>query len=228
MSKRPTRPQGLYDPAFEHDSCGVGFVAHIRGTASRSIVEDAYVMLKSMEHRAGVGAQPNSGDGAGILTAIPHEFLARVVRDELRLTLPAAGRFGTGLVFLPRNTDERNHCKRAVETLIEAHGQKLLGWRIVPVASENADLGDAARLSEPHMEQLLVAASDGLNRDAFERKLVPDSKTGQPSTADRRESGAGQNVLRLLTLDPSHDLQGHAPHFAINGLFPGSARARLR
>ena len=76
MSKRPARPQGLYDPAFEHDSCGVGFVAHIGGTASRSIVEDAYVMLKSMEHRAGLGAQPNSGDGAGILTALSPDFLA--------------------------------------------------------------------------------------------------------------------------------------------------------
>jgi glutamate synthase (NADPH/NADH) large chain len=191
MSKRPTHPQGLYDPAFEHDSCGVGFVAHIRGTASRGIVEDAYAMLKSMEHRAGVGAQPNSGDGAGILTAIPHEFLARVVRDELRLTLPAVERFGIGLVFLPRNTDERNHCKRAVETLIEAHGQKLLGWRIVPVASENSDLGDAARLSEPHMEQLLVAASDGLNRDAFERKLylIRKQASHQLRTAENLAQG---------------------------------------
>ena len=201
MSKRPTRPQGLYDPAFEHDSCGVGFVAHIRGTASRSIVEDAYAMLKSMEHRAGVGAQPNSGDGAGILTAIPHEFLARVVRDELRLTLPAAGRFGIGLVFLPRNTDERNHCKCAVETLIEAHGQKLLGWRVVPVASENADLGDAARLSEPHMEQLLVAASDGLNRDAFERKLylIRKQASHQLRTAENLAQGKMFYVCSLST-----------------------------
>ena len=171
MSVNADRPQGLYDPAFEHDSCGVGFVAHIGGIPSRGILDDAYAILKSMEHRAGVGAQPNSGDGAGILTALPYEFFARVARDALGITLPAPGRFGTGLVFLPRDEGEREHCKRAVESLITQHGQHLVGWRVVPVMPEEADLGIAARLSEPHIEQLLVASSGDQDQDAFERKL---------------------------------------------------------
>ena len=171
MTANLNQPYGLYHPDYEHDSCGVGMVAHIKGVASRSIVDDAYELLKSMEHRAGVGAQPNSGDGAGILTALPYEFLSRVVQDDLNLTLPRLGAFGAGLVFLPKNEDERSRCKRAVEALISDHGQQLIGWRVVPVAPEKADIGTAAKLSEPHVEQLLVAAAAGIDQDEFERKL---------------------------------------------------------
>ena len=106
---KTTAPQrnSLYDPAYEHDSCGVGLVAHIKGVPSRAIVDDAYAVLKSMEHRAGVGAQPNSGDGAGMLTALPYDFLARVVPKELGVELPACGALGAGLVFLPRDAKAR-------------------------------------------------------------------------------------------------------------------------
>ena len=170
---KTTAPQrnSLYDPAYEHDSCGVGLVAHIKGVPSRAIVDDAYAVLKSMEHRAGVGAQPNSGDGAGMLTALPYDFLARVAPKELGAELPARGALGAGLVFLPRDAKERALCKREVETLVDQHGQQLIGWRIVPVAPDEADLGAAARLTEPHSEQLLVGAAPGLDQEAFERQL---------------------------------------------------------
>ena len=164
-------PYGLYRPEYEHDSCGVGMVAHIKGVASRGIVDDAYELLKSMEHRAGVGAQPNSGDGAGILTALPYAFLSRVVESDLGIKLPESKKLGAGVVFLPKEEKERAHCKQAVEALVHEHGQRLIGWRVVPVAPEKADIGIAARTSEPFIEQLLVEAADDIDQDAFERKL---------------------------------------------------------
>ena len=150
-SLNPTIPRlsgqlGLYDPTYEHDSCGVGLVAHIKGVPSRAIVEDGYTILKSMEHRAGVGAQPNSGDGAGILTALPYDFLARVVPEELGMDVPEMGALGVGLVFLPQDPNQRVLCKQELESLIAQHGQQLLGWRVVPVAPDEANLGTAAKL----------------------------------------------------------------------------------
>ena len=162
---------GLYDPVFEHDSCGVGFVAHIRGQRSRGIIDDAYTVLQNMDHRGAVGAEPNSGDGAGILTALPHEFLARVTRDELSTTLPEIGRFGAGVVFFPQDKTERDQCKREVERLVAECGQHLVGWRPVPVEPERADLGATARACQPRIEQLLVAAAAALDNDNFERQL---------------------------------------------------------
>jgi len=175
-SLNPTIPRlsgqlGLYDPTYEHDSCGVGLVAHIKGVPSRAIVEDGYTILKSMEHRAGVGAQPNSGDGAGILTALPYDFLARVVPEELGMDVPEMGALGVGLVFLPQDPNQRVLCKQELESLIAQHGQQLLGWRVVPVAPDEANLGTAAKLTEPYSEQLLVTAAPGLDQDTFERQL---------------------------------------------------------
>ena len=100
------KAHGLYDPAYEHDSCGVGFVAHIKGQKSRQIVDDALRMLKHMAHRGACGCETNTGDGAGIVTAIPHDFLSRVVKADLKITLPVLGQYGVGLVFLP--TDPAN------------------------------------------------------------------------------------------------------------------------
>ena len=165
------KKHGLYDPAHEHDSCGVGFVAHIKGERSHQIVDDAYVVLKSMEHRGACGCEQNTGDGAGILTALPHEFLAKVAKDDLKADLPEPGKFGAGLVFLPQKADERDKCKQTVEAIIAEQGQRLVGWRKVPQETDRADVGPTARLSEPHIEQLIIAAADGLEGDAFERQL---------------------------------------------------------
>ena len=165
------KKHGLYDPAYEHDSCGVGFVAHIKGQRSHQIVEDAYIVLKNMEHRGACGCEANTGDGAGILTALPHEFLTKVAKDELKADLPEPGKFGAGLVFLPQQADERAKCKQTVEQIIAEQGQRLVGWRDVPQDTDRADVGPTARQSEPHIEQLIIAAADGLEGDAFERQL---------------------------------------------------------
>jgi glutamate synthase (NADPH/NADH) large chain len=162
---------GLYDPAQERDSCGVGFVAHVKGKRTHKIIQDAYTVLKSMEHRGACGCEANTGDGAGIMTALPHEFLAKVARVDLKTDLPEPGKFGAGVVFLPQDTAERAHCKQVVKTLIAEQGQRLVGWRLVPTDSDGADVGPTARHAAPHMEQLFIAASEGLEGDDFERQL---------------------------------------------------------
>ena len=163
--------RGLYDPRFEHESCGVGFVCHIKGRASRGIVDDARHINCSMDHRGGIGAEPNTGDGAGILTSLPHGLLARAARTDLSCTLPQPGRYGVGNVFLPNNPAERRTCKERIETVIAAQGQECLGWRPLPVDADRADLGSAALASMPHMEQLFVAAGADYESERFERQL---------------------------------------------------------
>ena len=162
---------GLYDPGHERDSCGVGFVAHIKGEASHQIIRDADHLLCRMDHRGARGAEANTGDGAGILTALPHEFLARVAREELDTELPAAGAFAAGIIFLPQNPTERERCKRAFAETCEDEGQNLVGWRVVPTDPDGADLGPTARSAAPVIEQVFIAAGGDLSGDAFERKL---------------------------------------------------------
>jgi glutamate synthase (NADPH/NADH) large chain len=170
------KKQGLYDPANEKDSCGVGFVAHIKGQKSHQIVLDADEVLRNMDHRGACGCETNTGDGAGILTALPYDFLAKAAKSELGVALPPEGQLGAGIVFLPQDDDEREHCKAVVERLIEAAGQKLIGWRNVPQRPDAADIGPTARDAEPFMEHLLIASGDDasgkpLVGDDFERRL---------------------------------------------------------
>jgi len=162
---------GLYDPAMEKDACGVGFVAHIKGQRSHQIIVDADEVLQSMDHRGGCGCDPETGDGAGILTALPHEFLRKVAKDDLRADLPEPGRFSAGLVFLPTKQAERERCKDVVNRIVARQGQQLVGWRKVPTNTGVARIGKAARACEPHVEQLIISAGEGLAGDAFERQL---------------------------------------------------------
>ncbi len=163
--------QGLYDPANEKDSCGVGFVASLKGEPSHKNVIDALQMLVNMEHRGGCGCEPNTGDGAGILVGLPESFLRKVAQKDLGIDLPQKGRFGAGLVFLPTIEAEREKCIESVEALIRDQGQKCLGWREVPVRTEEANIGPAARAAEPYIMQLFIGAADGLEGDDFERQL---------------------------------------------------------
>ena len=175
MSSKPQtgfpRKQGLYDPAYEKDGCGVGFVANVKGVASHQIISDAIAMLINMDHRGGCGCEPSTGDGAGILTGLPWAFLAKVARKDLGVDLPAKGRFGAGIVFLPTMESERRRCMAAVESIIAEQGQRCIGWRTVPVETDKAGVGPAAKAAEPHILQLLVAAADGVSGDDFERQL---------------------------------------------------------
>ncbi len=162
--------QGLYDPSFEKDSCGVGFVAHIKGKPSHQIVVDAEIMLQRMEHRGGCGCEPTTGDGAGILTGMPHDFCIRVAKQDLDIDLPAAGKYAAGNVFLPTDEKQRRFCMAAVEEIIADQGQKCLGWRDVPVDTDGANIGPTARLSQPFIMQLYIASVGVEGRD-FERQL---------------------------------------------------------
>jgi glutamate synthase (NADPH) large chain len=162
---------GLYDPANEKDSCGVGFVADIKGRPSHQIMLDAYHLNSRMDHRGGCGFEANTGDGAGILMALPHSFFADVASKDLKTQLPAPGKYAVGNIFLPQIAKEREFCRQAINTIIAEEGQTLLGWRVVPVDAASADVGPAARMAQPHIEQLFIAAADGLDADAFERKL---------------------------------------------------------
>ena len=160
---------GLYLPDFEHDSCGVGFVAHLKGERSRQIVVDADRILRHMDHRGACGCESNTGDGAGILTAIPDEFFRRVADEQLGTELPEL--YGAGIVFLPTNEKARTSCKQTLEQIIAQQGQTLIGWRPVPTSADKADIGPTARAAQPVMEQLFIGAADGLDAEAFERQL---------------------------------------------------------
>jgi len=162
---------GLYDPAFEKDSCGVGFVANIKGQPSHQIMLDAYHLNSRMDHRGGCGFEANTGDGAGILTALPHTFFAKVAADHLDRTLPAAGAYAVGNIFLPQIAEEREICRQTINNIIAEEGQDLIGWREVPIDAVGADVGPAALMAQPHIDQLFIAAAAGLNQEAFERVL---------------------------------------------------------
>ena len=168
-----TRPNqhGLYDPANETENCGVGFVAHIKGQPSHQIVKDADHILRRMVHRGACGCETNTGDGAGIMTSLPYDFLRRVAREDLSAELPQKGRYAAGNVFLPVDDSERALCKQRVNQAIEDSGQTLIGWRQLPIDPIKADIGPTARRAMPHMEQLFIAAADDTDNDAFERAL---------------------------------------------------------
>ncbi|MGE0624255.1 MAG: glutamate synthase large subunit [Pseudomonadales bacterium] len=161
--------QGLYDPSWEKDSCGVGFICDIKGRPSRQIIVDALNMNCCMEHRGGVGYEKNTGDGAGILLGLPHRFLEKEAA-KLDFELPAKGKFGVGNVFLPTDEAARAHCRSVIEAEIEAAGQQLLGWRDLPVHPDGAGIGNAARAAMPAFAQLYIGAV-GVSDDDFERRL---------------------------------------------------------
>ncbi len=162
---------GLYDPSQEKDSCGVGFVANIKGQPSHQIMLDAYHLNSRMDHRGGCGFEANSGDGAGILMALPNSFFQKVAKIEFDTDLPDAGQFAVGNIFLPQIDEERHICREAINQIIAEEGQSLVGWREVPIDAKGADVGPAALMAQPRIEQLFVAAGADLDQEQFERKL---------------------------------------------------------
>ena len=162
---------GLYNPDYEKDSCGVGFICDIKGRPSNAILREAEQMNCCMEHRGGVGFEKNTGDGAGIMTALPHSMFKRIGHEELNISLPEPGTYGVGNVFLPQDKKERAHCKTVFEEQIKVAGQVLLGWREMPVDPHGADIGSAAHAAMPHIEQLFVGAGEDFEDEEFERAL---------------------------------------------------------
>ena len=159
---------GLYDPANEKDSCGVGFVANIKGVPSHQILQDAYHINSRMDHRGGCGFEENTGDGAGILTALPFTFFAKIA-EELGITLPEPGYFAVGNIFLPQDDEERGICESAIEAIIKEEGQDFLGWRDVPVDADKANVGPAARDAQPVIKQLFIGSNT--DQESFDRTL---------------------------------------------------------
>ena len=161
--------QGLYDPRFEHDACGVGFVVNIKGVKSHELVAQALTVLQNLDHRGACGCEENTGDGAGILLQIPHRFLAQAC-EGLGFKLPDAGEYGVGMLFLPDDRKQRPKFEKIVEKIIAEEGQKLLGWRKVP--TDNLYLGDSAKACEPFVRQVFIGRGNAISDDlSFERKL---------------------------------------------------------
>ncbi len=181
--------QGLYDPAYEKDNCGVGFIAHLKGMPSHAIVADALEMLCRMDHRGACGCEVNTGDGAGIMTALPHGFLKKVAKRDLKIDLPAPGQYAAGNIFLPRDEADRAACKRIVEEVAAGQNVKVLGWRNLPQDTDGADVGPTARQTEPFMEQLFLGAPTGLSGDAAERQFYLIRKLSRRRILD---AGIGQ------------------------------------
>ncbi len=161
--------QGLYDPRYEHDACGIGFVANIKGNKSHQHIADALTVLENMEHRGACGCENNSGDGAGIMIQMPHEFFF----DEcikLGVHLPPFGKYAVGVIFFPREIRLREECRAVFNRTAEKLGMEVLAYRKVPVNTEN--IGATALSVEPEMEQVFIACPDHVkNLDEFERKL---------------------------------------------------------
>jgi glutamate synthase (ferredoxin) len=161
--------QGLYDPWYEHDACGVGFVVDLKGRKSHDIVEKAIRVLLNLGHRGACGCEKNTGDGAGILMQMPHRFLLQEC-DKLKIRLPAYGEYGVGMVYLPTDDHDRRYCEGLFEQIVGEEGQRVLGWRTVP--TDNSPLGPTAKKAEPVIRQIFIEAhglqSVGLD---FERRL---------------------------------------------------------
>ncbi|KAF1853783.1 hypothetical protein Lal_00007045 [Lupinus albus] len=179
--------QGLYDPANEHDACGVGFIAHIKGKKTHSIVDQGLLILKNLDHRGAVGADPLMGDGAGILIQIPDQYY----REEMAkqgVDLPPPGEYGVGMVFLPKENASRIACEQEIERAVLAEGQIVLGWRDVPV-DRDMPMSPTVREKEPVIRQIFIGRGpDVMVTDALERKLY----------VIRKSSGHAIQALNLL------------------------------
>ncbi len=209
--------QGLYDPAHEHDACGVGFVVDIKGRKSHAIVTQALTVLKNLLHRGACGCEVNTGDGAGILIQMPHLFLTRECA-ALGIALPEPGRYGAGLVFLPRDTRDRAACRAILERIVVEEGQVVLGWR--PVPTDSSPIGPSARSVEPTFEQVFVARGAGVpDRAAFERKLYIIRKRAEHEV---RKSAIGARQYFYLPSLSANTLiyKGMLSADQIEGMFP--------
>ncbi|AAU91702.1 glutamate synthase, large subunit [Methylococcus capsulatus str. Bath] len=189
--------QGLYDPRHEHDACGVGFIAHIKGKKSHDIILQGLEILKNLTHRGAVGADPLAGDGAGILLQLPDAFLRKECA-KLGITLPEAGHYGVGMLFLPRDAQKRRSCEEILTQYVTAEGQTVLGWRDVPV--DNTGIGETVKAVEPFIRQVFIGRGTGCaDQNAFERKLFVIRKQAENAIRDGQLAGDGMFYLPSLS-----------------------------
>jgi glutamate synthase (NADPH/NADH) large chain len=160
--------QGLYDPSFERDACGIGFIANIQGERSHDIILKGIQILVNLQHRGASGSDPVTGDGAGVLIQIPHAFFERECA-RLGFTLPLPGEYGIGMVFLPVERNQRLVCEGILERVVREEGLTVLGWRDTPIAADA--IGRVARASQPYIQQIFIRHAPGMDQDTLERKL---------------------------------------------------------
>ena len=191
------KAEGLYDPEQEHDACGVGFVAHIKGVKSHSIIEKAVNVLKNLAHRGATGSDPHTGDGAGILIQIPHEFF----QDQLALrsiVLPSPGEYAVGMFFLPTDKEEREKYETIFEEVVVEEGQTVIAWRDVSV--DEKQIGELAKTVQPVVRQIFIARGDNCPDEAsFERKLFVIRRVAQIRTSDKNLPQEGYYYLNSLS-----------------------------
>jgi len=176
----PPPAQGLYHPAQEHDACGIGFVANVRGQKSHEIISKGIKVLLNLTHRGACGCDPETGDGAGILLQIPHQFFVREC-GKLGFELPLPGAYGVGMTFLPVEKHERLQCEGILERIIREEGLTVLGWRDTPCFA--SAIGRVARGSQPYIQQIFVGCGEFTDEDAFERKLYVVRKRAESEMA---------------------------------------------
>ena len=190
--------QGLYDPRNEHDSCGIGFVANIKNVKSHEIIRQGLTILENLTHRGAVGADPKAGDGAGILIQMPDAFL-RAECANSGIDLPPQGEYGVAMLFLPpHDPAAREKCQSLLEQFTAAEGQKVLGWRDVPV--DNSDIGESVRATEPVIRQLFVGRGKACpDQDGFERRLFVIRKQVENATAELVGGMEGMENFYILS-----------------------------
>ncbi len=210
---RPTERVGLYDPGFEHDACGVAFVARLDGQRTHETVDRAIMALENLEHRGAEGADPNTGDGAGILLQIPDAFFRD--RVEAEHDLPPAGQYGVGVVMLPGDKSRHAELEAHINRAVEAEGQRVVKWRDVPTDKDFCGL--TALYHRPYVKHVIVAASDDLA--ARPGRLRAQALRHPPRGRARRRAGARGLHHELA----DHRLQGDAHPAAAQGLLPRAA-----
>ncbi|MBL0224201.1 MAG: glutamate synthase large subunit [Geobacteraceae bacterium] len=186
-NNRAPKKQGLYDPQFEHDACGVGFVVNMKGSKSHEIVQQALTVLVNLDHRGACGCEPNTGDGAGILIQMPDTFLHKACA-LLGMKLPEPSYYGVGMVFTSPNAPERNSARHILEKILREEGVEIIGWRNVP--TDNSSLGETAKAGEPQVRQLFLKRPDDCaDEQAFNRKLYV---INQRATSEIRRAGVDE------------------------------------
>lgn len=189
--------QGLYDPALEHDACGMGFVVNIKGEKSHDIIDEALTVLENLSHRGASGADENTGDGAGILTQIPHDFFKREC-DVLGFDLPEKGNYGVGMIFAHKYDDFRKNQMETFEKIIQEEGQRILGWREVPI--DKTTIGEGAKAAMPRFIQVFIGKDAGISKDMdFERKLYIIRKRAEKVIVPMCEDKGGTFYLSSLS-----------------------------
>ena len=173
-------PQGLYDPRHEHDACGIGFVANIKGQRSHDIIVRGIEVLINLTHRGACGCDPETGDGAGVLIQIPHKLFAREC-PRLGIAIPAPGGYGVGMTFLPVEPQARLLCEGILERIVREEGLTVLGWRDTPI--DGSAIGRVARASQPYIQQIFVSGAKGMKEDQLERKLYIVRKRAETEVA---------------------------------------------